>query len=46
MRVSCVQAYVLAFRKEECIAEERSMGFTHSHNDVSGQSWAAGQLYI
>lgn len=27
------KAYVLAFRKAECIAEERSVGFTHSHND-------------
>lgn len=30
-------AYVLAFRKEECIAEERRLGFTHSHNDKN--SW-------
>lgn len=28
------KAYVLAFRKAECIAEERSLGFTHSHNDT------------
>lgn len=27
-------AYILNFRKRECIAEERSLGFTHSHNDV------------
>lgn len=27
------KAYVVAFRKAECIAEERSLGFTHSHND-------------
>ena len=26
-------AYVVAFRKEACIAEERALGFTHSHND-------------
>lgn len=26
-------AYVVAFRKAACIAEERAMGFTHSHND-------------
>ena len=26
-------AYVVAFRKAACIAEERSLGFTHSHND-------------
>lgn len=30
-------AYVLAFRKTSCIAEERSWGFTHSHNDQ--HSW-------
>lgn len=30
-------AYVLAYRKKECIAEERRLGFTHSHNDVT--SW-------
>ena len=26
-------AYVVAFRKAACIAEERALGFTHSHND-------------
>eukprot|EP00878_Enallax_costatus_P003042 GHUV01003240.1.p1 GENE.GHUV01003240.1~~GHUV01003240.1.p1 ORF type:complete len:314 (+),score=53.85 GHUV01003240.1:231-1172(+) len=26
-------AYILNFRKRECIAEERRLGFTHSHND-------------
>ena len=31
------KAYVLAFRKHACVAEERAMGFTHSHNDVT--SW-------
>ena len=31
------KAYVLALRKAECIAEERSLGFTHSHNDEN--SW-------
>lgn len=30
-------AYVLAFRKRACIAEERAKGFTHSHNDT--HSW-------
>ena len=30
---------MLAFRREECIAEERAMGFTHSHNDT--HSWDA-----
>ena len=29
------RAYVLAFRTNECIAEERSLGFTHSHNDTA-----------
>ena len=33
------KAYVLAFRKQSCIAEERALGFTHSHNDVT--SWDA-----
>ena len=28
-------AYVVAFRKAACIAEERALGFTHSHNDVT-----------
>eukprot|EP00967_Tisochrysis_lutea_P012237 scaffold13748_cov16-Tisochrysis_lutea.AAC.1 len=32
-------AYVLAFRKAECIKEEREHGFTHSHNDT--HSWDA-----
>ncbi|KAK9845351.1 hypothetical protein WJX81_004128 [Elliptochloris bilobata] len=27
------RAYVLAFRKAACVAEERAHGFTHSHND-------------
>ena len=31
--------YVLAFRKADCVAEERAAGFTHSHNDVA--SWDA-----
>jgi hypothetical protein len=26
-------AYVLAFRKAECIREEREYGFTHSHSE-------------
>ncbi len=26
-------AYVVAFRKAACVAEERALGFTHSHND-------------
>jgi len=26
------KAYVLAFRKAECIREEREHGFTHSHS--------------
>ncbi|KAF8068409.1 phyhd1 [Scenedesmus sp. PABB004] len=26
-------AYILNFRKRACIAEERALGFTHSHND-------------
>lgn len=30
------RAYVLAFRSEETIAEERRLGFTHSHEDESG----------
>ena len=25
-------AYILGYRKSECIKEERSLGFTHSHN--------------
>jgi len=29
------RAYVIAFRKSECIEEERSMGFSHSHNDTT-----------
>ena len=28
------RAYVLAFRTEACVAEERNHGFSHSHNDV------------
>ena len=28
------RAYVLAFRTEEVVAEERRLGFTHSHNDT------------
>ena len=31
------KAYVLAYRRPELIAQEREMGFTHSHNDVT--SW-------
>jgi len=27
------RAYVVAFRSRETVAEERAMGFTHSHND-------------
>ena len=27
------KTYVMAFRPEETVAEERAMGFTHSHND-------------
>ena len=27
------RAYVLAFRTAECVAEERALGFSHSHND-------------
>ncbi len=26
------RAYILNFRKAECVAEERALGFTHSHN--------------
>jgi hypothetical protein len=29
-------AYILNFRKAACIAEERALGFTHSHNDKVG----------
>jgi len=29
------RAYVVAYRKKECIEEERSMGFSHSHNDTT-----------
>lgn len=28
-------AYILNLRKRECIAEERALGFTHSHNDAA-----------
>ena len=28
------KTYVMAFRDEKTIEEERSIGFTHSHNDV------------
>jgi hypothetical protein len=28
------KTYVMAFRDANTIAEERAMGFTHSHNDV------------
>jgi len=28
------RAYVLAYRRSDCIAEERRLGFTHSHNDT------------
>jgi hypothetical protein len=27
------RAYVVAFRARETVAEERRLGFTHSHND-------------
>jgi hypothetical protein len=27
------RAYVVAFRAKETVAEERRLGFTHSHND-------------
>eukprot|EP00775_Hariotina_reticulata_P008238 gene8238-8428_t len=37
-------AYILNFRKAACIAEERTLGFTHSHNDEVNwdafQQWA------
>lgn len=33
------RAYVLAYRRQSCVAEERSLGFTHSHNDAV--SWDA-----
>jgi hypothetical protein len=32
-RVVHGSAYVVAFRKAACVAEERALGFTHSHND-------------
>ncbi len=28
------KTYVMAFRTQETVKEEREMGFTHSHNDV------------
>ena len=28
------RAYVLAFRTEEMVDEERRLGFSHSHNDI------------
>ncbi|MFT5292209.1 MAG: phytanoyl-CoA hydroxylase, partial [Planctomycetota bacterium] len=28
------RAYILAFRAQATIAQERKMGFTHSHNDA------------
>ncbi|PHR87695.1 MAG: phytanoyl-CoA dioxygenase [Blastopirellula sp.] len=28
------KTYVMAFRSKQTVAEERAMGFTHSHNDV------------
>ena len=30
------RAYILAFRSEATVATERSLGFTHSHNDEAG----------
>lgn len=34
-------AYILGLRKEECIKEERALGFTHSHNaDVNWDAFA------
>ena len=27
------RAYILAFRREETVRTERTLGFTHSHND-------------
>lgn len=34
------KAYVLAFRKTACVAEERKYGFTHSHNsDFNWDQW-------
>eukprot|EP00873_Tetraselmis_striata_P041366 jgi/Tetstr1/461630/TSEL_006730.t1 len=36
------RAYVVAYRREACIAEERAAGFTHSHNDTfSWDAWNA-----
>jgi hypothetical protein len=29
------RAYVVAYRRKECVEEERSMGFSHSHNDTT-----------
>lgn len=41
------RAYVLAFRKESTVAEERRHGFTHSHNDTFNwdefHDWSAAQ---
>jgi len=30
------RAYVIAFRAQPTVAEERRLGFTHSHNDPPG----------
>ena len=39
------RAYIVAFRAEATVAEERRLGFTHSHNDeksvLDGTGWAA-----
>ena len=37
------RAYVLAFRAEETIAEERRLGFTHSHNDAADVLGSVGE---
>ena len=38
------KAYVMAFRKKECIAEERRHGFRHSHNDTfNWDAWTANR---
>lgn len=29
------RAYIVAYRKKQCIEEERQIGFTHSHNDTT-----------
>ena len=39
------RAYIVAFRAEATVAEERRLGFTHSHNDekavLDGTGWSA-----